>query len=58
VSARLGEARAGDLATKNRELVAQHKTLGVFGQLVHPVYAEHLQGASGQAVQEGEGHES
>ena len=56
-SVRPGEARTGDLALEDGELVVQHEDLGVFGHNVHLVDADRFGDAANQAVEEGERHE-
>ena len=53
---RPAEARPGHLAAQHGQLMAQHEYLGVLRQAVHPVDAEELKGASGEAVEERQGH--
>jgi hypothetical protein len=51
-----GETRTGDLATKNSQLVAEHKDLGVLFDVAHSVDAYEVECAASQAVEKGKDH--
>ena len=52
-----GEAGTGDLAAEHSQLVAQNKDLCILGRSIRPVDANDFEHASGQTVEEGQGHD-